>query len=66
MRYNFLNVSGAGRDKSVQAEKSLEEYRFLQWYTAFIRHKKSKSNISEVPAPAENFEPELLENEEDC
>ena len=29
MRYNSLNVSGAGRNKIVQAEKSLEEYRFV-------------------------------------
>ena len=66
MRHNSLNVSGTGRDKIVQAEKSLEEYRFLQWYTAFIRQKKSKSNIPEVPVPAKDIDLELLENKEDC
>ena len=45
MKYNTFNVSGAGRVKVSQAEKSLEEYRFLHWYTAFIRRKKSKSNL---------------------
>ena len=45
MKYNTLNVSGAGRERVSPAEKNLEEYRFLYWYTAFIRRKKSKSNL---------------------
>ena len=42
MKYNSLNVSGAGREKIAQAQANLEEYRFLQWYTLFIRQKKRK------------------------
>ena len=29
MRYNFFDVSEAGRDKIAQSENNLEEYRFL-------------------------------------
>ena len=45
MHLKSLSVSGAGRDQVNKAEKSLEEYSFLQWYTSFIRQKKSKSNV---------------------
>ena len=43
MKYNSLNVSGAGREKIAQAQANLEEYRFLQWYTLFIRPKKNEN-----------------------
>ena len=42
MRCNSLYVSGAGRDKIAQAENSLEEYLFFQWYIAFIQQKNPK------------------------
>ena len=43
MKYNSLNVSGAGREKVAQAQANLEEYRLLQWYTLFIRPKKNEN-----------------------
>ena len=65
MKYNSLNVSGAGREKIAQAQANLEEYHFLQWYTLFIRPKKTKTNVTEPDGPQQFEESTVRLDSED-
>ena len=55
MALRAVNVSGQGAEQVRKANKDMEEYKFLSWYDAFVRPKKSRTNLPVTNDPTEEI-----------
>ena len=64
MAFKAANVSGQGAEQMKKVKQDLEEYKFLSWFDAYVRPKKSKTNLPEAASTEETLNVSLESNDE--